>query len=387
MDAKGKHKKKLMGADPAVQILKAEEIVYKVSESLFKCVIRASHPLKVRNMADSIGPTSGVPPLKEDRPRQRQRQSRSPYRASYDTEREEDPDAQAKAQGNGPDDEAVQMRWQMLPTSDALSSDHWKAPSEATEARKVVPTAYKVGRAVGEARVKAPASDPSVDASVMGVSAHLMSQNVQSAVTGLMRQMDDLRDRLVGAEQREAFLLAQTERDETLGVLNKRTFLQNLDAGLEQAKEEETAVFGALLYLENYDFLRRNQGLEAATSALVRLAAEFPLTDDPRAFSGTLGGTSLAVIVRTLPGEDTREGYDLFSRDVQARLDALHVQNPDLDVSVALLRAAPEREDASAFCRRLDAAMREKAASRSLTPDTPSMGHGALPLKTGRSQQ
>lgn len=319
-------------------------------------------------MPDSIGPTSGIPPLKEDRSRQRQR--RSPYRATYDTEEDAAPAPPAPA--DPPDDDVVQMEWQSLPTSDALNADHWKQAPE-TDARKAVPTAWRIGRALG-GRSRDPVQDPSVDVSVMGVPAHLVSESVQSAVTSMMQQMDELRDRLSGAEQREAFLLAQIERDGILGVLNQTTFLHTLDTALTQARDTKTAVFGALVYLENYDFLRRNQGLEAATSALVRLAAEFPPTDPPRTFTGTLGGASVAVIETRQFGPSAQEDHALFCADMQARLRTLYAQNPDLDVSIACLRAAPERENAAAFCRRLDAALREQAPLRSAAPDVSSPG-------------
>ncbi|MGB0696463.1 MAG: hypothetical protein ACPGOY_12515 [Rhodospirillaceae bacterium] len=126
---------------------------------------------------------------------------------------------------------------------------------------------------------------------------------LRRVVADLIVELDAARAAREAAEGRVDYLAGLAEGDGVLPVLNRPAFLKILSSRLEGAEAHSGADRAqrlpglAYFYLDNFETLRRDQGLEAALAVLSRAAIGlfelwglgFP--------AGTVGGASLLVVL------------------------------------------------------------------------------------------
>lgn len=135
--------------------------------------------------------------------------------------------------------------------------------------------------------------------SLHGVDPANVTPEIQGLIDGLMAEVDSLRWRLTQAEHRQGFLEDLADQDAWLPTLNRRAFLRDLGRFLDRAGAQPPAGAVALIYLDNFDTLRRQAGLSAAQEALRHLARHVVGSLRAADVVGRVGGAGLAVLMTT----------------------------------------------------------------------------------------
>lgn len=156
-----------------------------------------------------------------------------------------------------------------------------------------------------EAYGHAPLPEPHDTLSIHGIPPREFTDSVQRTIEDLVAEIERLRWALEQSEGRQAYLEGLADRDPLLPVLNRRAFERELGR-LMQAVEPEAgapAPVLALFYLENFEGLHGELGLDAAETAL-RHVAETLLTHVRQSdVVGMAGGAGIGIVL-TLASED-----------------------------------------------------------------------------------
>ncbi len=141
---------------------------------------------------------------------------------------------------------------------------------------------------------------PDDPVSLGGLDPTSITPDVQRLIDGLMEEIDTQRWRVAQAERRQELLEGLADQDSWLPTLNRRAFLRRLGAYLERPRPEDASV-GTLvvIYLDNFEDIRRSAGLLAAREALRHLARQVVGSLRASDVVGSIGGAGLAILFTT----------------------------------------------------------------------------------------
>jgi GGDEF domain-containing protein len=111
-------------------------------------------------------------------------------------------------------------------------------------------------------------------ASIFGMPEGTIPLPVQTAVTGLMEEIERLRDELSLVHQRELWLEGESDRHPVLAVLQRRAFLREMGRLLDHSQRVGNFP-GTLVYLHvgGVETFRAVHGLAASDAILIRITA------------------------------------------------------------------------------------------------------------------
>lgn len=155
--------------------------------------------------------------------------------------------------------------------------------------------------------------------SVHGLDPERLTPQVRTVIDDLAGELEATRWRLQQAEKRQAFLEDLADQDAWLPALNRRAFLRDLGVFLDHAGSTGVQGAVALLYLENFEDLRRVHGLSAAREALRHLARQVGGALRAADVVGAVGGAGLAVLMTTADPEGARAKLERLTAAVAAR--------------------------------------------------------------------
>jgi len=181
--------------------------------------------------------------------------------------------------------------------------------------------------------------EPDDPVSLHGVDPASITPDIQRLIDGLMEEIDTLRWRLAQAEHRQEFLEDLADQDSALPTVNRRAFLRHLGQFLERAAASPAPVpDGALvvIYLDNFEELRRAAGLPAAREALRHLARQVVGALRASDVVGSIGGAGLAALFTTGEPDGAWAKVDSLLATVAAR--PLTVDGVRLDLRPVAVR-------------------------------------------------
>ncbi|MGI9382680.1 MAG: GGDEF domain-containing protein [Methyloligellaceae bacterium] len=124
-----------------------------------------------------------------------------------------------------------------------------------------------------------------------------MTPRVQSAVMGLMEELDQLKDQLSAANERVSELESMADEDPLVPVLNRRGFVRELERTLAYAKRYGTTASLVFIDLDDFKSINDRHG-HAVGDAALRHVAEFLLANVRRSdIVGRLGGDEFAIVL------------------------------------------------------------------------------------------
>lgn len=124
-----------------------------------------------------------------------------------------------------------------------------------------------------------------------------MTPRVQSAVMGLMAELDQLKDQLSAANERVQELESMADEDPLVPVLNRRGFVRELERTLAYAKRYDTTASLVFIDLDDFKAVNDRHGHTVGDAAL-RHVAEFLLANVRRSdIVGRLGGDEFAIVL------------------------------------------------------------------------------------------
>lgn len=144
-----------------------------------------------------------------------------------------------------------------------------------------------------------PMPEPHDTLSFHGIPPRELTESVRHALEDMVGEIDRLRWALEQSEGRQAYLEGLADRDPVLPVLNRRAFERELALLIQRTGDDPATPPPVLatFYLENFEALRIERGMEAAETAL-RHVAETLLTHVRQSdVVGATGGAGLGVVL------------------------------------------------------------------------------------------
>lgn len=181
-------------------------------------------------------------------------------------------------------------------------------------------------------------------------------------VHALIAEHDTLRQSLLQAEGRVAFLEALSDEHAYMPILNRRALLREISVFTHQPQpfSDETESIGAvvLFYLMNFEKLHRSVGLIEAEEALIHLARQLAGAVRASDRVGSVGGAGVMVMMAGASSAMAHEKASALQQVLGMRALTLRGVFVPLDVQVAVfpLRAGDEGEEVLAS---VDALLRE----------------------------
>lgn len=142
-------------------------------------------------------------------------------------------------------------------------------------------------------------------ASILGIPEHLLGPALVDALSGLLAEIDLLRNRNEQHERREASLEQQADRDPVVPALNRRAFIRELDSFLRGGGDHVTGTL-AVLHVGGLERLGLLQGMAAVEGGLRHIAAHVVGTVRRTDVIALLGGNAFAVLMPGADSEDAR---------------------------------------------------------------------------------
>jgi GGDEF domain-containing protein len=152
-----------------------------------------------------------------------------------------------------------------------------------------------------------------VDVSLSGVDPASVTPEVQHLLDGVMAELDNLRWQLEQSHHRQVYLETLADQDACLPALNRRAFLRDLGRFLDRAGPDAVAGALGVLYLDNFDVLRREVGLAVAMDALEHLVRSVATALRETDLIGAIGGAGIAVLMSTARPEAARAKLDALA--------------------------------------------------------------------------
>lgn len=181
--------------------------------------------------------------------------------------------------------------------------------------------------------------------SLQGLDPAELSPQLQSVINGLAQELDALRWRLQQAEKRQEYLEDLADQDAWLPALNRRAFLRKLGLFLEHAGSQGVQGAIAVIYLDNFEDLRREHGLAAAMEALRHLTRQAGGALRAADVLGAIGGAGVAALMTTAHPEGARAKLERLMATVASR--PLTIGGASLHLTpVAVLQPLHVGEDA-----------------------------------------
>lgn len=192
-----------------------------------------------------------------------------------------------------------------------------------------------------------------------------MTPQVQSAVMGLMEELDQLKDQLSAANERVCELESVADEDPLVPVLNRRGFVRELERALAYVRRYGTTASLVFIDLDDFKSINDLHG-HAAGDAALRHVAEFLLANVRRSdIVGRLGGDEFAIVLHRADALAAEKKAFQLAGSIIAQpvlFDALEIA---LDLSVGVTELG-ETDTVSEALERADRAMyRHKARRKS----------------------
>lgn len=185
--------------------------------------------------------------------------------------------------------------------------------NDGTAIRAADARALRDGGNGGRERAAVSGGTPRVDvATIMGIPEAELTPKVRGAIDRLLAEVQQLRERLSGAQKRIVHLEALADNDPLAPVLNRRAFVRELARMSAFAERYEAP--GSIIYFDVNDLKAINDRHgHAAGDAIIRHVAEV-LLREVRASDivGRLGGDEFAVILaQASPGSAAAKAASL----------------------------------------------------------------------------
>jgi diguanylate cyclase (GGDEF)-like protein len=165
---------------------------------------------------------------------------------------------------------------------------------------------------------------------------------------------------IVAAGQLEQ-LRALAEEDPLTGLLNRRTFMEALEAEVERARRYDRRLALVLCDLDHFKVLNDTHGHPTGDEALRRLADV--LTSGLRAGDGAfrIGGDEFALLLPEATGADAEAAAERLAGAFRIAADPAFA---DLGITFGVATVPGDAIDAEALIRRADAALYERKRAR-----------------------
>lgn len=208
-------------------------------------------------------------------------------------------------------------------------------------------------------------------ASVLGIPEAEFTPTVRTAIMGLMREIDRLRQDLTRSQARLAEIERLADQDALVPVNNRRAFMREMTRVLHFAGRYGSSA--SLIYFDLNGLKTINDTLgHTAGDTAIRAAADV-LISNVRDFDvvGRLGGDEFAVVLAQTPIEPAREKARQLAEAMRARPVPWEGQMIRLDTAYGVYALSPD-EDAAAALAAADQAMyqhkQKLKAARGLPP-------------------
>jgi diguanylate cyclase (GGDEF)-like protein len=169
---------------------------------------------------------------------------------------------------------------------------------------------------------------------------------------------------IVAAGQLEQ-LRTLAEQDPLTGLLNRRTFMLELEQEFERAQRYGRGLALVLCDLDHFKLLNDTHGHPTGDEALCRLGEVLTtgLRTGDSAFR--IGGDEFALLLPEATERDAQGAVRRLAAEFRAAADPVYA---DLAITFGIATVPPEAEDAEALIRRADAALYEGKRARSQQP-------------------
>jgi diguanylate cyclase (GGDEF)-like protein len=143
-----------------------------------------------------------------------------------------------------------------------------------------------------------PSSPPAGDvATVLGIPAAELTPKVQTAITGLMEEVNRLRRELATAKERLAEIEHDANHDPLVPVLNRRAFVREMSRLLSFTERYNMPASVVYFDLNDFKNLNDNFGHAAGDTALLHVGALLSANVRESDLVGRLGGDEFGVIL------------------------------------------------------------------------------------------
>jgi diguanylate cyclase (GGDEF)-like protein len=155
------------------------------------------------------------------------------------------------------------------------------------------------------------------------------------------------------------------EQDPLTGLLNRRTFMRDLEQEFERAQRYGRGLALVLCDLDHFKLLNDTHGHPTGDEALCRLSEV--LTTGLRAGDSAfrIGGDEFALLLPEATEIDAQGAVRRLAAEFRAAADPVYA---DLAITFGIATLPPEAEDAEALIRRADAALYDGKRARSQRP-------------------
>ncbi|MEO1242030.1 MAG: GGDEF domain-containing protein [Pseudomonadota bacterium] len=156
-----------------------------------------------------------------------------------------------------------------------------------------VPEKPRTARADGESDTPALTADPAL----AGISAAELTPKVREALSGLLNEIQTLRNNLAIARERAFDLEQLADRDPLLDILNRRAFARELDRTVSMADRYETPASLVFLDLNGLKTINDMRGHSAGDAALKHVADVLVAHSRQTDIVGRLGGDEFGLLL------------------------------------------------------------------------------------------
>lgn len=162
--------------------------------------------------------------------------------------------------------------------------------------------------------------EPERDAvSILGIPAASLTPEGERAITGMMAELDTLRQELAWARERHAHLEALADSHDFLPALNRRAFFRKLNNVLAHAGQLGSPACLLVLSVLNADNIRRRLGRRALEAVLEHVCRTVSETLHPTDVLAALGGGDFAVILLVGDAKNTARLREVLPQSVAER--------------------------------------------------------------------